>query len=237
MRLRSTAIVGMALAIHGAAYAKKEEPAVDPGPPPASVEEFKRISESAILNGFFDPGSAQITWDRGITGGYWKPPLSKKVPGWFTCGLINAKNRMGGYVGARRFVVVQYAGQVVFSSVSDGSNFDFTQIGCDKAINQGVIPVAGASRIVENSVPKDTPVIGVQYSPVADGSYVVGVYPGGPADEAGLVKGMVISHVNGIAIAGFDQPTVGKMILSTKGKVTLTVIGKGDVELTKRILN
>ncbi|WP_415642687.1 hypothetical protein [Sphingomonas antarctica] len=76
-----------------AAEAKKDDAPINPGPAPISFAAFKELAEPVLLAGFFDPGAAQITWDRGLTGGYWKPVLSKKIPGWFTCGLVNGKNR------------------------------------------------------------------------------------------------------------------------------------------------
>lgn len=237
MKRKLVAALSLAMLMPFAAHAKKQETPVDPGPPPTSVEEFQRIAVPALLSGFFDPDSAQITWDRGITGGYWKPVLSKKIPGWFTCGLVNGKNRFGGYVGARRFVVVEYAGSVVFSQVGDGSTYDFVQLGCDKAIQQGVLPVAGRGSIPENSLAPNTPGLGIGFNAVPDGAYISQVKPSSPAAKAGLVPGMVISHINAVPIAGFDSPTVVKMIQGPTGSVTLTVIGKGDVAIQKQILN
>lgn len=106
--------------------AKKPEVPIDPGPPPASLERFQELAVPAVLAGFFDPGSAQFQWDRDVIGGYWKPVLGKKVPGWWTCGLVNGKNRMGGYVGFRRFVVVVNYDRVAFVQTGDGSTYDFT---------------------------------------------------------------------------------------------------------------
>lgn len=221
-----------ALAASPAMAAKKPEAPIDPGPPPPSVEEFQKVATPALLAGFFDPAAAQIVWDRGVVGGWWQPPFARKVPGWFTCGLVNGKNRMGGYVGARRFVVVYFQGRITYSAIGQ-SDFDIVAAGCDKAIANGVLPVAGVG-----SIPATTPIkgpkLGVQFSVVPDGAYVSAVEPGSAAAEGGIVPGMVISHVNGIALKGFDQAMIGKVIQGTAATLTLTIIGKGDVTLTKR---
>lgn len=228
--LTAAAILAM---IPAGASAKKEQAPIDPGPPPASLEEFKRLGEQAMLASFFDPGSAQITWDRAIIGGYWKPVLQGKVQGWWTCGTVNAKNRMGGYVGAHRFVVVERNGQVVFNEVGDGGNLDFVEAACQNAIKNGILPPASAQTAAPPLDPS-TPRLGIQFSIVPDGAYLRTIEPGSPAAKAGLVPGMVISDINGLSLKGFDQTTISKL-LAASATVTLTIIGKGDVKLTKAV--
>jgi len=228
-------VAGFAAAASGA---KKPDVPVDPGPPPASVEDFRRLATDALLAGFFDPGAAQVTWDRGITAGYWKPLLQKKIPGWFTCGMVNGKNRMGGYVGARRFVVVEFQGRVVFSQVGESGPYDMVEIACQQAINQGVIPTAGADSIpAAAALDPNVPRIGITWSVVPDGAYVNQVEPGSPAAETGILAGMVISQFNGIPLKGFDKATIERIITAASGKFTLTLIGKGDVVIEKRSAN
>lgn len=212
-------------------YAKEEAP-VDPGPEP-SVELFRQLAEPALLRGFFDPGSAQFQWDRGLVGGYWKPLFSKKIPGWFTCGLVNGKNRMGGYVGFHRFVVVVRNDQIVFSQIGDGSAYDLVAMSCQKAIDQGVMPVANAIAASPPPLSADQPQLGITVTAVPDGGYVGSVVPGSVAEKAAMVPGMVISHLNGVALKGFDQAMIGKMMVSAGDPVVLTIIGKGDVKLTR----
>jgi len=67
-------------------------------------------SEIALKRNLFDPSSAQIEWQRGFGWGFYKPLLERRLFGWVACGIMNAKNRMGGYVGGQTFVVVYDGG-------------------------------------------------------------------------------------------------------------------------------
>ena len=64
------------------------------------------------------------------------------MPGWWTCGYVNGKNRMGGYVGFRRFIVVERDGVVVYRDVGTGEQIDFLEIQCQASIDKGVLPIA-----------------------------------------------------------------------------------------------
>lgn len=215
------------------ASAKAPEVSIDPGPPPASFEDFKNLATPALLKGFFDPSAAQITWDRGLASGYWKPIFSKKIPGWFTCGMVNGKNRFGGYVGAVRFVAVYYQGRIVFSEVGTPGSFDIVGIGCQKAIDSGLLPPAGLSTVSAPALDPAVPRMGVEFAAVPDGAYVRSIEPDSPAQRAGLVPGMVVSHVNGVPLKGFDLATMGKILQARADALTLTVIGKGDLVVRK----
>jgi hypothetical protein len=95
---------------------------------------FRRNAEAAIKSGLFDPSSAQIEWPYGFTQGTWKPLLRKRISGYLTCGRVNAKNRMGGYVGATAFVVVLDAsGNVIFKDIGDGGSYDLVAASCHKS--------------------------------------------------------------------------------------------------------
>lgn len=94
---------------------------------------FRKNAEGAIKAGLYDPSSAQIEWPYGFTQGTWKPLLRKRVSGYLTCGRVNAKNRMGGYVGSKAFVVVvDHSGNVLFKDIGDGGPYDFVETACQK---------------------------------------------------------------------------------------------------------
>lgn len=67
---------------------------------------FRRNAEAALRGKLIDPDSGRIEWPYGFLYGTWKPLLGRRVDGYWTCGLINARNRMGGYTGSTYFVVV-----------------------------------------------------------------------------------------------------------------------------------
>ncbi|MBU7589198.1 MAG: SHOCT domain-containing protein [Sphingopyxis terrae] len=97
---------------------------------------FRRNSEAAIKADLIDPSSAQIDWPYGFTYGTWKPFLRKRVSGYLTCGRVNAKNRMGGYVGSTAFVVVlDKSGAVIFKRVGDGGPYDLVEGSCQKSVS------------------------------------------------------------------------------------------------------
>jgi hypothetical protein len=96
---------------------------------------FRKNAERAVLTGFYDPGSATFEWPFGFTYGSWKPVLQSRIEGWWTCGRVNAKNRMGGYVGSRYFVVVMNDdGRALFNETSSGGDFDFVSSQCANSV-------------------------------------------------------------------------------------------------------
>lgn len=95
---------------------------------------FRRNAEAAIKDGLFDPSSAQIEWPYGFTQGTWKPFLRKRVSGYLTCGRVNAKNRMGGYVGSTAFVVVlDGLGNVIYKEIGESGSYDLVGASCQKS--------------------------------------------------------------------------------------------------------
>lgn len=92
---------------------------------------FRRNSESTIRGKLIDPDSARIQWTHGFLLGYWRPFLSRRIEGYWTCGLINARNRMGGYTGSTAFVVVlSPEGQVLYSEIGTASDTDVLTSAC-----------------------------------------------------------------------------------------------------------
>lgn len=86
---------------------KDELAAVDIGPRPENAQQLVKDHFAKTL---FDPYSAVYTFEYGPERGYWRG-LTTTV-GWVVCGSVNAKNRLGGYVGAKRFRVIIVKGRV-----------------------------------------------------------------------------------------------------------------------------
>lgn len=96
---------------------------------------FRRNSEVSLRARLIDPDSARIEWPYGFTYGTWKPILSKRVEGYWTCGSINARNRMGGYTGSTSFVVVlDPNGLVQFVDMGEARDFDFVTSQCNGSV-------------------------------------------------------------------------------------------------------
>ena len=113
---------------------------------------FKANAERAMLSSFFDPGSAIVEWPYGFTYGSWKPVLQGRIDGYWTCGRVNGKNRMGGYVGSRYFVVVLgHNAEVKFQEVGDGSDYDFVAGQCQNSVR--LLPPARDQFVEETPAP------------------------------------------------------------------------------------
>ena len=98
---------------------------------------FRQTAEAQIRGRLVDPDSAQFEWPHGFTYGTWKPFLSKRVEGYWTCGRVNARNRMGGYTGSTAFVVVMPdESSVTFVDIGDAtSKYDLLQTQCEKSVH------------------------------------------------------------------------------------------------------
>ena len=213
--------------------AKKDDAPIDPGPRP-DVALFRQQAEQAVLAGFFDPSSAQFQWNYGLVGGYFKPVLQRKYPGWWTCGLVNGKNRMGGYVGFRSFVAVMNNGQITLSLVGDGGTYDFIAGQCQQAISKGILPPAEAP---EAPTVAAAPTLGLAanlgftYRNDGDTVVVSEVSPGGIGASAGLTQFMVVERVNGLSLQGLTPEMRAKLFDNASTGATLTVRGRGEMRM------
>ncbi|WP_216822151.1 SHOCT domain-containing protein [Novosphingobium sp. TH158] len=96
---------------------------------------FRRNAEAALRARLIDPESARIEWPYGFVLGSWKPVLSKRINGYWTCGSINARNRMGGYTGSSSFVVVlDPVGNVLHTEMGQSRDFDLISAQCSQAV-------------------------------------------------------------------------------------------------------
>lgn len=106
---------------------------------------FRRNAEAALISRLIDPDSARIDWLRGFVLGSWKPFLGTSVDGYWTCGTINARNRMGGYTGSKAFVVVlSPRGDVLHTDMGSGQ-YDLVDAACAKSLAQ--LPPMPASMV------------------------------------------------------------------------------------------
>ena len=104
---------------------------------------FRRAAEYSIKAKLIDPDSAKIDWPRGFIFGTWKPFLGKRHEGYWTCGNVNARNRMGGFAGTTSFVVVlDSSGSVLFSEMGTGEEYDLVSTQCANSLK--LLPAAPA---------------------------------------------------------------------------------------------
>lgn len=112
---------------------------VETAPTPAAVLAPQRdarevLAEAAIRQRLIDPSSAEFQWSgrwvENTTFKFWR--WSKPVVGDFTCGMVNARNRMGGFAGRTYFLVGVRGGQIVELQMGTGSEIDLVQLRCQK---------------------------------------------------------------------------------------------------------
>lgn len=110
IRLRSFTL-GLIGLVSACASAPTEQHlnAADIGPFPSNYEQLVKDNFAASL---FDPYSAVYSFTNTPFRGYSGNVFDGANVGWIVCGTVNAKNRMGGYVGAKPFVVVISKGVV-----------------------------------------------------------------------------------------------------------------------------
>lgn len=109
------------LAISTSAHAAKAPPPPEPATPP-DWSAVRQQVEARLLSQLVDPDSAKIAWPYGFRWGGYKPLLQKRVYGYVTCGTVNSKNRMGGYVGDSPFIVVYLDGAIRYFEIESATD-------------------------------------------------------------------------------------------------------------------
>ena len=104
MKILLTVAAMLSLAATNAVAAPKAPPPTEPAHKPDWAV-ARQQGEAQLTNVLFDPSSAQIQYASGFQWGYLKPIIGRRTYGWIACGSVNAKNRMGGYVGAQTFLI------------------------------------------------------------------------------------------------------------------------------------
>ena len=90
------------------------------GPPPPPVAEIEPAIRQKMEMELIDPFSAMYRFDEVPPKKVWWSNNPTEIHyGWRICGFVNAKNRMGGYVGWQRFFSFWSEGQVVAAGMSN----------------------------------------------------------------------------------------------------------------------
>lgn len=206
------------------------------GPAP-EWEHYRSLAEAELRSRLIDPESGRITWTGGYYKGEFKMFFRGRTAGYVACGTINAKNRMGGYVGAVAFVTVIDYGRVLFAEMDEPSGVEINNR-CLQAQNEGLIPPLPESAATTTSTTDPAPrakikavtASGLVLRSMPEGAYIGGVAPGSAAEYAGLKPGMVVTAVNGIPLAGMGGAMVA-LINAAGPAATLTVVGGSTYKL------
>jgi hypothetical protein len=220
---------------------------VDPGPAP-SWDQAVAMGNQEILTSLIDPESARVSWPYRFFGGFVKPMFAKRQVGWITCGMVNAKNRMGGYVGAKPFLIVIRDGKVA------SLDMDFAaEVSCQDFAKRGFLTASGAptepaavdaantvtpqaieqasATIAETALKQGG--IGISYVPSPAGIVLLAVAPGSPASAAGLHAGQVIERANGVDLRGMQQVAVIAVLKGLPKILRFAVVGAGEVVVNR----
>lgn len=199
------------------------------GPPPA-WEEYRALAETEITNRLSDPDSARIEWLGSYKQGGFKPLLQGRVKGYVACGLVNARNRMGGYAGRTNFVVVIDYGRVLFAEIDSKPGGMISGI-CSDGVRSGMFPPLPPAGAANPGVAATAPsASGLSLRAMPDGAYVSAVTEGSLAALAGLKAGMVIGSVNGIPLAGMGD-AMTKVVEAAGPGASLAIVGGGTIQL------
>lgn len=121
--------------------------AIDPGPRP-SWQQAVSLGNAALVEQLKDPQSALVAWPWTFFGGELGGGMfGKKQAGWITCGVVNAKNMMGGYSGAVPFVIVIRGGAVAELEIGAPDGVDGATPTCREMIAKGRVHPSGASSV------------------------------------------------------------------------------------------
>lgn len=225
-RYAAAALLGAALITAGPVHAKKEAPAPYVyGPPPAWTQ-FKQLAEAAVRARLVDPDSAKFEWPHGYKKGFYKPFLSARVNGYVTCGLVNSRNRLGGYVGRTYFVVVEDNGAIAYLEIGDGGGGDMLSNSCVNAD----LPLPPADAVGTGQASS----LGVDFLPTTEGAAISAVTTGSLGDGAGLKPGMVVAKINGIEVKGMSADMLRQLLAGIDGTATLELISGAIIKVDKQ---
>jgi hypothetical protein len=197
------------------------------GPEP-EWEQFREMAESAIKDTLIDPDSAKISWRYGLHKGGWKPFLKGWVYGYYTCGEVNSRNRLGGYVGKKDFVIVVNYDRVEYLAIDGPDVGDFVSENCALGVKQGLlVPLSGPGNKSATPALIKISGYGFTFSDITYGAYVDEVEAS--AKGSGLDAGMVITAFNGIKLQGLPPAVKGQLMNAATGPATVTVMGSDQM--------
>ena len=248
LRLAAVATLVVPVAVHAAPTAPT---AAEIGPAP-SFADAVRIGEAELRNRLIDPDSAHIEWPYNFIGGSLKSMFSKRRSGFFTCGFVNAKNRMGGFTGKSWFLIMENAGTVTELDIGEADEIDAATISCNDFVKHESLPPSPAS---VTASPSPSPVttfegfqrasdasaaaaalsggLGISFLPTPAGAVIVAVAKNSVAEEAGFRPGQVIQSVNGIDLRGMPVPAAIAVIRGLPKNSTFVMAGAGSIKVSR----
>lgn len=132
--LATVAVVQLASSV---AAAKPPEP-LDIGNSPTQMEAVQ-LGEQAVRKQMLDPDAAKIEWPYMFRGGTLNPRFGKPTAGFWTCGLVNGKNRYGGYSGQTWFLIMINNGVVNSLDIGTPGQISSATSNCPDYLEKGLL--------------------------------------------------------------------------------------------------
>lgn len=208
------------------------------------------LGEAALKANLIDPSSAQIEWPYNFTPGSLKALLGKRRSGYYTCGYVNARNRMGGYSGRSWFLILIRDGVVSSLDIGTVDGIDTATATCPNLVAKGLLnpapevalpktPGTMTQAEIQSSAATSASAaaakggLGVSFLPSPFGALLMAVAPGSLAQVAGLKPGETVEAVNGVPLKDLPADAMIKVLQGPTGTVTLSIIGVGDVKVVR----
>ena len=96
-----------------------------------SYDDARSIADDWLAANLIDPDSRKVSITSGPERYFWFP--AHPHYGFLVCGMVNAKNRLGGYVGREPFYILIRDGRVISGSVTMGEGTYFGPAPCNPA--------------------------------------------------------------------------------------------------------
>jgi hypothetical protein len=205
------------LAAGGPAFGKDEYVY---GPPP-DWERYKQLGEAAVRARLPEPDSFRIEWPNSIVADSWRH--KGRFHGYLTCGELRTTSPIKGFRPLTRFVVVIDYDQVKTVDISQRVSNSLVNVVCNDYLERGVLEQLSRSTI-QQDVKIDS--LGLKVRIMPEGAYVIAVETGSAGLQAGLTPGMVLTHANGISLAGLGTAMVP--VLSADTPVLALETAAGD---------
>jgi hypothetical protein len=236
--------LGLALLAAAAVAATPPSPVPEDYGPQPTFPDAIRIGEAAIRDRMIDPDSARIEWPYNFIAGTLKPLLGHRNAGYYTCGFVNARNRMGGYTGKVWFLIMERDGKVTSLDIGAPDQIEPASATCPGLVKKGFFPAAPAAQPVTPAAAMAAAQSGadaaaqkggwgISFAPTPYGLMLVAVAEGGAAKAAGLKQGEVVEALNGISVKGMPLEQAAQLLGRAGTTLTFTIIGVGDVKVTR----
>ena len=234
--LAMIAMVGPAILALSPATAKSPEPA-DFGPAPEFASAIA-ASEAVVRRTLTDPDSGKFEWPYGFVAGSSKGVFGKRMSGWWTCGYVNARNKMGGYAGRQFAYTMVKDGAVIGTDIGNDDGISVADVSCRAAVKSGTLPAAPAApafaqATAPTALPSGRLPVGIQFQPSPIGALIVTVVSGSIGDKAGLKPGMVITAVNGVPTKDFPSAQMITLVQAPTPTITYSILGAADVVIRR----